>query len=378
MKICIFAAGFLLMAGFILAAEGGSPFDGKWSGQYDSGTGDPQTLTYVFKTSGNTVTGTVMSSMDSKETPIKDGKIDGNNISFGADVDAQGMTLKYKSKGVLSGEEIKLTFDTDSGGGAPGGGMGGFGGMGGPGGGALGGGMGGFGGMGGPGGGAPGGGMGGFGGMGGPGGGAPGGGMGGFGGMGGPGGGAPGGGMGGFGGMGGPGGGAPGGTGLTQDQTQKINDAVQSDISALNTKLQDAQKAAITAALDKDATTESIKAKVDTVVKIQADIAMLRYTKGVKLIATAITDDQKSQLKDNAARGYQQLFSGGPGGGAPGGAPGGGMGGFGGMMGGFGGMGGPGGGMGAPGGGMGGFGGMGMGGAPGGSQSGSITLKKVK
>jgi hypothetical protein len=297
MKICVFAAGFLLIAGCALAAENGSPFDGKWSGETDSGMGGPTTLTYVFKTSGNTVIGTVMSSMDNKEVPIKDGKIDGKSISFGADVETQGMTLKYKSKGVLSGDEIKLTFDSESSGGAPGGGM-------------MGGGM--------------------------MGGGAPGGGM--MGGM-------MGGGM-----MGGP----PGGTGLTQDQTQKISDAVQSGMAALNTKLQDARKVAIAAALDKAATAEGVKEKIDAVAKIQAEIAVLRYSKGVKPIAKDITDDQKTQLTDNAAMGYQQLFSDSPGGGMMGG-----------MMGG-----------GAPGGGM--MGGMMGGGAPGGGQSGSITLKKVK
>jgi hypothetical protein len=123
MKIFAFAAGFLLLAGYALAGD----FDGKWSGQYNSGMGEPMTLTYTFKTSGNTVTGSVMSSMDNKETPIKDGKIDGKNISFGADVDFQGMTLKFKYKGILSGEEIKLSFETDMGG------MGGGPGAGGPG-----------------------------------------------------------------------------------------------------------------------------------------------------------------------------------------------------------------------------------------------------
>jgi hypothetical protein len=393
MKICVFAAGFLLIASCVFAAGSGSPFDGKWSGQYDSGMGDPMTLTYVFKTSGNTVTGTVMSSMDSKETPIKDGKIDGNNISFGADVDSQGTILKYKSKGVLSGEEIKLTFDTDTGGGAPGGGM-----MGGFGGGAPGGGM-----MGGFGGGAPGG----FGGgaPGGFGGGAPGGG--GFGG------GAPGGGFGGGAPGGGFGGGAPGGfggfggamgmsTGLTQEQTTKINDAVQTEMTALTQKLADAQKAALKAALDKEVSEASVKGKIDAVLKVQGEIAMLKYTKGVKTIVNDVTNEQKTQMDASPGTPYQQLFGsgGGPGGGAPGGFGGGMMGGgapggFGGGMmgggapGGFGG-GAPGGGMGmggfgggAPGGGPGGGGmGMGMGGfgggAPGGSQSGSITLKKVK
>jgi hypothetical protein len=118
MKICVFAAGLLLIASCAFAGD----FDGKWKGDYNSGMGDPMTLTYTFKTAEKTCTGSVMSSMDSKETPIKDCKIDAKNISFGADVDFQGSTLNFKYKGVLSGEEIKLSFE-----------MGGMPGMGGPG-----------------------------------------------------------------------------------------------------------------------------------------------------------------------------------------------------------------------------------------------------
>jgi hypothetical protein len=120
MKICVFAAGLFLIASCAFAGD----FDGKWKGEYAGGMGDPMTLTYTFKTAEKTCTGSVMSSTDSKETPLKDCKIDAKNISFAADVDFQGMTLKFKYKGVLSGEEIKLTFDMD---------MGGMPGMGGPG-----------------------------------------------------------------------------------------------------------------------------------------------------------------------------------------------------------------------------------------------------
>jgi len=106
--------------------------------------------------------------------------------------------------------------------------------------------------------------------------------------------------------------GMPGmGGGLTQTQTQKITDAVQSDIADLNKQLADAQKEAIKAALAMDATEASVKAKVDAVVAIQVKIAMLRYTKGVKPIAKDITDEQKKQLNDMGAQGYNQLFVGG-------------------------------------------------------------------
>jgi Spy/CpxP family protein refolding chaperone len=145
---------------------------------------------------------------------------------------------------------------------------------------------------------------------------------------------------------GGFGGGARGmgmrGGGLTQEQMTKISEAVQADMAALNTKLADAEKAAVTAALAKDATEASIKAKIDAVIKIQMEIAMLKFTKGVKAIASTITDEQKTQMDASPGTAYQQLFgSGGTRGGFGGGA--GGRGGFG-NRGGQGGAGGAGGG----------------------------------
>jgi hypothetical protein len=106
MKICVLAAGFLLMAGSVFSAD----IDGKWSGQYNSGMGDPMTLVYTFKAEGNTLTGTSLGGPDT-QVPIKDGKIDGNNISFTVAVDFGGQEMKFNYKGVLKGDEIELSFE---------------------------------------------------------------------------------------------------------------------------------------------------------------------------------------------------------------------------------------------------------------------------
>jgi opacity protein-like surface antigen len=121
MKICFFAVGILLLASLAIAAD----IDGKWTGQYNSGMGDPMTLAYTFKANGNTLTGTTLGGPDGQEIPIKDGKIDGNKISFVVSVNFNGTDMKFRYKGVLSGDEIKLTFDTGTGGG-PGGSAQGF------------------------------------------------------------------------------------------------------------------------------------------------------------------------------------------------------------------------------------------------------------
>jgi Spy/CpxP family protein refolding chaperone len=140
---------------------------------------------------------------------------------------------------------------------------------------------------------------------------------------------------------GGGGGGGGGGFGgrmggmrgaLTPEQNQQMRDALpadSADLTALTTKLTAAQKDAVDAALAKDATEATVRAKVEAVAKIQTDIAMLHYTKAVKPIAASVTDDQKTQIAAAPGGTYNQLFVGfgGFGGGRRGGGGGGGGGG---------------------------------------------------
>jgi Spy/CpxP family protein refolding chaperone len=131
---------------------------------------------------------------------------------------------------------------------------------------------------------------------------------------------------------GGGGGGGRGGRGgvLTQEQNQQMRDALPMDsaeLTALTTKLTAAQKEAVDAALAKDATEATVRAKVEAVSKIQVDIAMLRYSKAVKPIAASVTDEQKTQIDATPGPTYGQFFGGGFGGGGRRGGGGGGGGG---------------------------------------------------
>lgn len=119
---------------------------------------------------------------------------------------------------------------------------------------------------------------------------------------------------------------------LTQDQRAKMREAMQasqSEMTRLNEKLAAAQKEALAAMLASNASDASVRAKVEAVSKIQTEIAMLRF-KGVKEIASTLTDEQKSQMQERPGMGYMMLVGG---------------------MGGMGGLGGPGGQGGGPGGG---------------------------
>jgi hypothetical protein len=65
---------------------------------------------------------------------------------------------------------------------------------------------------------------------------------------------------------------------------------------ALRKNLQAARKEAVKAVLSNDATEETVKTKVDAVVKILGDVWMLQYSKGFKTIAKEVSNGQKNWL----------------------------------------------------------------------------------
>lgn len=98
---------WLILIPALLLAAG---IDGKWKAEFTTPDGTPRTNTFTFKADGAKLTGTVAGSQD--ETPIKDGKISGDDISFTAE--RPFGTFTYAGK--ISGNEIKLkvTFNDQS------------------------------------------------------------------------------------------------------------------------------------------------------------------------------------------------------------------------------------------------------------------------
>ena len=103
MKYFAFAVALLLIAGIALAAD----VDGKWTGTIP---GMDIPVAYTFKADGATLSGTASGPNDTT-IPIKNGKIDGNNISFSVTFDFGGQEMKIDYKGVVSADQIKLSFD---------------------------------------------------------------------------------------------------------------------------------------------------------------------------------------------------------------------------------------------------------------------------
>lgn len=104
MKYFSFGIGLLLLllAGFAFGAE----IDGKWSGTI---TGMDMPIEFTFKAEGKTLTGFHI--VSGQQTAIKDGKIEGNNISFSVTLEMG----KFEHKGIVSGDQIKMTYDDGSG-----------------------------------------------------------------------------------------------------------------------------------------------------------------------------------------------------------------------------------------------------------------------
>jgi len=96
---------------------------------------------------------------------------------------------------------------------------------------------------------------------------------------------------------------------LSQEDRTAVMDSIRDEMTQLRSDLQAAQKAAVEAALSKDATEADIQAKVDAVAKIQTKMA-ITYWKAVKKVVK-FTDEQTSQMKETPMRGYMTLFGGG-------------------------------------------------------------------
>lgn len=76
---------------------------GKWKAEFTTPDGTQRVNTFTLKADGALVTGTVAGGQD--ETPIKDGKLEGDTISFTADRPFGLFTYKGK----VNGDEIRFS-----------------------------------------------------------------------------------------------------------------------------------------------------------------------------------------------------------------------------------------------------------------------------
>ncbi len=104
MKTTLLALLAMLSVSFVAAAADAT---GKWSAEVP-GRGGNQTITFNLKAEGGELTGTIATARG--ETPIEEGKVDGDQISFSQTVPGRdGATTKQTYKGKVSDDSIEFT-----------------------------------------------------------------------------------------------------------------------------------------------------------------------------------------------------------------------------------------------------------------------------
>ncbi|MES2276518.1 MAG: hypothetical protein V4592_10885 [Bacteroidota bacterium] len=84
--------------------------DGKWSAMLKGPDGNEFPITYTFKTSGTTLTGTLTSSIGT--FPIVDGLMKGDSLWFTADM--KNMQIKNRGRFYANGDSVSLRVGTRS------------------------------------------------------------------------------------------------------------------------------------------------------------------------------------------------------------------------------------------------------------------------
>jgi hypothetical protein len=94
---------------FVSLPASAATVDGKWAGSLETPMGTIP-VSYEFKADGAVLNGTT-GTPDGGTVAIKNGKVDGEKISFTVDLDFGGMAFTLSYTGVVSADQIKITGD---------------------------------------------------------------------------------------------------------------------------------------------------------------------------------------------------------------------------------------------------------------------------
>ena len=94
---------------FVSMPASAATVDGKWTGMLETPMGAIP-VSYDFKADGATLMGTT-GTPDGGQIAIKNGKVDGDKISFSVDLDFGGMAFTLSYTGVVAADQIKITGD---------------------------------------------------------------------------------------------------------------------------------------------------------------------------------------------------------------------------------------------------------------------------
>jgi len=108
-RVVMFIGCIILLATLTAAAD----LTGKWKGQFNA-TGNDVSLTFNLTATGDTLTGTV-NGLPTDPCEIKEGKIQGDNVSFSLTIQWEGQPLKLVYRDKLAEDTIQFTMGTDDG-----------------------------------------------------------------------------------------------------------------------------------------------------------------------------------------------------------------------------------------------------------------------
>jgi len=98
----------IILAATLATCAFGADVTGKWKMSVQTPNGQTRESTLDLKADGEKLTGSMEGGRGSQE--ITDGKVSGDNVSFAVVRNFNGNEMKIQYKGVVSGDEMKLTM----------------------------------------------------------------------------------------------------------------------------------------------------------------------------------------------------------------------------------------------------------------------------
>jgi hypothetical protein len=89
----------------------GLDLTGKWTGK----SGDGYQMEFTLKSDGVQVSGTMRAADGKTQYPLKDAKLDGENLSFTVDSQWQGNPVKLIGTAKVAADQIQLHMESDNG-----------------------------------------------------------------------------------------------------------------------------------------------------------------------------------------------------------------------------------------------------------------------
>lgn len=103
----------VIVLGLAGLAAWAADVSGQWTAEVPGRQDQTMSYTFDFKAEGEKLTGTITTPRG--ESPISDGKVSGDEISFTQTLEFGGNEVKFLYKGKVAGDEIKFTREREGG-----------------------------------------------------------------------------------------------------------------------------------------------------------------------------------------------------------------------------------------------------------------------